>query len=90
MSQAGHFPGADDNASGTAMLLEVALHLSKLKQSPKRSIAFVGFALEEHLLWGSRWLAAHSPWPMKKVKFFKMKKIFLIKFYQGHFLKTKN
>ena len=70
MSQAGHFPGADDNASGTAMLLEVALHLSKLKQSPKRSIAFVGFALEEHLLWGSRWFAAHSPWPMKKVKFF--------------------
>jgi hypothetical protein len=64
------FPGADDNASGTAMLLEVALKMSKMKQRPKRSIAFVGFALEEHLLWGSRWFAAHSPWPIKKVKFF--------------------
>jgi hypothetical protein len=65
-----HFPGADDNASGTAMLLEVALRLSRLKERPKRSIAFVGFALEEHLLWGSRWFAAHSPWPMENVKFF--------------------
>jgi hypothetical protein len=64
------YPGADDNASGTSMLLEVALRFSRMKQRPKRSIAFVGFALEEHLLWGSRWFAAHSPWPMKQIKFF--------------------
>ena len=70
MGKSGHFPGADDNASGTSMLLEVALKMSQLKERPKRSIAFVGFALEEHLLWGSRWFAAHSPWPMKQVKFF--------------------
>ncbi len=46
------FPGADDNASGTAALLEVARALSKMK--PKRSIVFVSFSGEEQGLLGSR------------------------------------
>ena len=64
------FAGADDNASGVAMLLEVARQMGTAVIKPKRSIAFVAFDLEEHLLWGSRWFAAHPPWPIEQVKLF--------------------
>lgn len=63
-------PGADDNASGTSMLLEVAEEFTQLKVRPKRSLVFIGFDLEEHLLWGSRWFAAHPPWPVEQIKLF--------------------
>lgn len=64
------YPGADDNASGVAMMLEVARQLAKLPAPPRRSIVFVGFDLEEQLLWGSRWFANHPPWPLTQVKLF--------------------
>lgn len=64
------FRGADDNASGTAMMLEVARRLAESKQRPKRSVVFVGFDLEEQLLWGSRWFVANAPWPIEQVKLF--------------------
>jgi hypothetical protein len=64
------YPGADDNASSVAMLIEVARQLATAKERPRRSIAFVGFDLEEHLLWGSRWFAAHPPWPLAQIKLF--------------------
>lgn len=64
------YPGADDNASSVAMMLEVARQLASGAERPKRSIAFVGFDLEEHLLWGSRWFAAHPPWKLSQVKLF--------------------
>lgn len=64
------FAGADDNASGVAMMLSVATALSKQSNKPARGIAFVGFDLEEHMLWGSTWFAAHPPWPIERVKLF--------------------
>jgi Zn-dependent M28 family amino/carboxypeptidase len=64
------FRGADDNASGTSMLLEVARLYASLRERPKRSLVFIGFDLEEHLLWGSRWFVAHPPWPIERVKLF--------------------
>ena len=64
------FAGADDNASGVAMMLELARQLSSSKTKPRRSIAFVGFDLEENMLWGSRWFAAHPPWPLERVALF--------------------
>lgn len=64
------FAGADDNASGVSMMLEVARQLATSKNRPRRSIVFVGFDLEEHMLWGSRWFAAHAPWPLEQVKLF--------------------
>ncbi|MDB5336507.1 MAG: Aminopeptidase [Planctomycetaceae bacterium] len=64
------YPGADDNASSVAMMLEVARQLATGAERPKRSIAFVGFDLEEQLLWGSRWFAAHPPWKLSQVKLF--------------------
>jgi Peptidase family M28 len=64
------FAGADDNASGVAMLIEVARQLAASDQKPKRSVVFLAFDLEERLLWGSRWFAAHPPWPIERVKLF--------------------
>jgi hypothetical protein len=64
------YRGADDNASGVSMLLEVAEQFAQLETRPKRSLVFVGFDLEEHMLWGSRWFAAHPPWELEKVKLF--------------------
>jgi aminopeptidase YwaD len=51
-----HSPGADDNASGVAAMLEVARVLSAklLAENPSRlRIQFVGFALEEQSMAGS-------------------------------------
>lgn len=60
------YPGADDNASGVAMLLEVARQVAA---SPlKRSVAFVAFDFEESLLWGSRWFIGHTPIELGQIK----------------------
>jgi aminopeptidase YwaD len=48
-----HF-GADDNASGTAVLLELARRFAQLPVKPARSVVFVAFSAEELGLHGSR------------------------------------
>jgi hypothetical protein len=51
--------GADDNASGTAAILEVIDALTQLPERPKRSILFVLWDAEEQGLLGSQhWLSA--------------------------------
>jgi hypothetical protein len=55
-SQAGLvFPGANDNASGSAAIIELAKAFSLDSQKPKRSILFVLFASEEQGLFGSKY-----------------------------------
>jgi hypothetical protein len=49
--------GADDNASGTAVLIELARMLKKNESDLKRSVIFAGFDAEEIGLIGSRHLA---------------------------------
>ncbi|MGH7233189.1 MAG: M28 family peptidase [Nitrospiraceae bacterium] len=58
------FPGADDNASGTAVLLEVARALAQSETPPARSILFVSFSGEEQGLLGSKLYAAHPIRPL--------------------------
>jgi putative aminopeptidase FrvX len=58
--------GADDNASGTAAVVEVARLLAK-GQPPKRSIVAVLTAGEETGAQGSVYFTAHPPAPMSKV-----------------------
>jgi len=53
--------GADDNASGTAVLLQVARRLSQIEPKPVRSIVFVAFSAEELGLHGSRHFV--NKWP---------------------------
>jgi hypothetical protein len=48
------FPGADDNASGTAVMLEIARALAKANARGKRTIVFASFSGEEQGLVGSR------------------------------------
>jgi hypothetical protein len=54
-------PGADDNASGSAAVLEIARAAAHLAPRPRRSILFVLFGGEECGLLGSRALAGHLP-----------------------------
>jgi hypothetical protein len=64
------YPGADDNASGVAMMLEVARDLTSRAGRPPRSVMFVGFDLEEVGLFGSRYFVEHSPVPLDRIKLF--------------------
>lgn len=52
------YNGADDNASGTAALIEVARHLIEVRDQLKRSVIIASFDAEELGLFGSRALAA--------------------------------
>jgi hypothetical protein len=60
------YNGANDNASGTASILEVASALSRLPARPKRSIVFVAFFGEEEGLLGSKWYDRHPAVPLAK------------------------
>jgi hypothetical protein len=64
------YPGADDNASGVAMMLEVARSLAVPGRAPRRSLMFIGFDLEESGLWGSRYFVEHAPVPLGRVALF--------------------
>jgi hypothetical protein len=58
--------GADDNASGTAGVLELADALAHSPQKPRRSIVFICFAGEELGLLGSSYYAGHPTYPLKQ------------------------
>jgi hypothetical protein len=53
------FNGANDDASGTASVLEVANALAALHPRPKRSVLFILFSGEEKGLLGSRYYVEH-------------------------------
>lgn len=59
-------PGADDNASGAASLLEAARAAAALKARPRRTIAFVFFAAEELGLRGAEHFVSHPPKGLEK------------------------
>ena len=60
-------PGANDNASGTAGLLELAQKLSSNKSRLKRSILLVGFDAEEKGLLGSKYFVENPPVRLKNI-----------------------
>jgi Zn-dependent M28 family amino/carboxypeptidase len=59
--------GAMDNASGTALLMDVARRLSRERIARARSVLFVVVTGEEHGLLGSRWFANHPTVPAGSV-----------------------
>jgi len=59
--------GADDNASGVAMILELAHKLAASSKNLKRSIAVIAFSGEEEGLLGSKWFVDSSKFDFKKV-----------------------
>jgi hypothetical protein len=60
--------GADDNASGTAMLLQLAERMSSTNPKPARTVVFSAFSGEELGLYGSRHYARHPPLPLSSAK----------------------
>jgi hypothetical protein len=64
-----YFPGANDNASGTALLLDLLRHFSKPENQPDLSIAFMAFSAEEVGLLGSDYYVNHPLFPLKNIKF---------------------
>jgi Zn-dependent M28 family amino/carboxypeptidase len=60
------YNGAQDNASGTAGLLEIARAFTKLPQPPKRSILFLSVTAEEQGLLGSEYYAVTPIYPLAK------------------------
>ena len=57
--------GADDNASGTAGVLELARIVSTQRPRPKRTIVFMGFSGEEEGLLGSNYYVNHPLLPLE-------------------------
>jgi membrane dipeptidase len=53
------YPGADDNATAVAVILETARALTAAKFKPARTIVFCAWAGEEVGLVGSRWYTDH-------------------------------
>jgi aminopeptidase YwaD len=64
-----YFPGANDNASGIAMMLDIAEHYNKPETQLPFSIAFMAFASEEIGLKGSYHAAENPLFPLENIKF---------------------
>lgn len=61
------YNGADDDASGTAAVVEIAEAMSRLDPKPRRSILFMTVSGEEKGLFGSRWFSEHPTVPLERV-----------------------
>jgi aminopeptidase YwaD len=64
-----YFPGANDNASGVSMLLELAKYYSSAENQLPFSIVFIAFGAEEAGLIGSKFFVENPLFPLKKIKF---------------------
>lgn len=62
-----YFPGANDNASGVAMLLNLAEHYSK--NVPEKTIVFMAFGAEESGIIGSQFYTENPLFPLKQINF---------------------
>ena len=60
--------GADDNASGTALILNLAERLSRYPDRLPRTIVFVAFTGEERGVYGSRHYVSHPRFPIESTK----------------------
>jgi hypothetical protein len=58
--------GADDNASGTAAVIEMAKAAVEARREFRRSVVFMTFAGEEHGLLGSSYYVNHPATPLDK------------------------
>ena len=58
------YPGANDNASGTVAVMELARLFAASGKRPKRSVLFLVFGPEEELMLGSFYYTAHPLRPL--------------------------
>lgn len=57
--------GADDNASGTCTMIEIARRLGSMGKKPKRRIVFIAFSAEESGLIGSKHYCKEPRFPLE-------------------------
>lgn len=67
MGQKVYFPGANDNASGTAMLLYLAKYYSE--NQPKHNVVFMSFGAEEAGIIGSKYYTENPLFPLEDITF---------------------
>jgi Zn-dependent M28 family amino/carboxypeptidase len=60
------YPGADDNASGVAALLEIAKAFAAAPKPPQRTLVFAFWTGEEEGKFGSGWWVRHPLWPLER------------------------
>jgi hypothetical protein len=58
------YNGADDDASGTVTIIELAQAFASLPEPPRRSMVFITVSGEEKGLLGSGWYADHPTFPL--------------------------
>ena len=63
-----YFPGANDNASGVSMLLDLARHYSIGENQSDYSIVFMAFSGEEVGLFGSKFYAENPLFPLDNIE----------------------
>jgi hypothetical protein len=64
-----YFPGANDNASGCAMLLSLAKYYARPEHRPRYTVVFIAFCGEEAGLLGSRYFTQNPVFPLKNIRF---------------------
>lgn len=64
-----YIPGANDDASGVAMMLTLAKHYSQPENRPEYSIAFMAFGAEEVGILGSKHYVDFPHFPLPNIKF---------------------
>jgi aminopeptidase YwaD len=64
-----YFPGANDNASGISMLLELAYYYKSYPEKCSNTMVFMAFAGEEAGLIGSHYFTENPLFPLSKIKF---------------------
>jgi Zn-dependent M28 family amino/carboxypeptidase len=61
------YNGALDNATGSAMIIEMARAASAASEKPRRSLLFAAVTAEEQGLFGSEYLGQHPPIPIGNI-----------------------
>lgn len=69
MGRETYFPGANDNASGVALLLDLAKELSAIRDSLYYSVIFIAFSGEEAGLLGSRFFIENPAFNLHRIRF---------------------
>ncbi|MFL5731209.1 MAG: M28 family metallopeptidase [Cytophagaceae bacterium] len=69
MGKKTYFPGANDNASGISMLLELARHYATPGNEPEYTIFFMAFGGEEAGLLGSKYFTEHPYFFLTRIRF---------------------
>ena len=60
------YNGADDDASGTAVVMELAEAFARAQPAPRRSLVFMTVSGEEKGLLGSQWYSEHPIFPLEQ------------------------